>query len=402
MAASAILFLLILRMRVWDLTASRVISFGDIPTVITVYFQWVTAHPSSSHEFPIAPVTAPLGIRRRMDEVGTPLPSAVLHRGRHHLGLQIHKSSSSSSSFVSSPVHSLGLIGQIQAHSGSSTECNTQIVLPEESTRRSEAFRRWVWRVIMERPMHLSSHSAGLSRKRYRSPVDSVPLSMPVMGSLAPTRANHLPPRKRFRDSYSSEASLEEDAEVSLTRTGVDMELGIGDRDDVGDMLGLTIGMPGLTHSGEPLGEDCPDSSGTRDGIVRSVEDTPVDLSDVVRDFYHHMSEEEFRQIRRDRDDARGRLRRTMTNTRSGMTHATIEEMIDQRVNAALEAHQVNQNLELGNGNNNGNDHGNGSGNDNGNGDGNGNGKGNGNGNGNGNNGGLHEVSPPTVSKGTE
>ncbi|GKF88926.1 hypothetical protein Tco_0262889 [Tanacetum coccineum] len=68
-----------------------------------------------------------------------------------------------------------------------------------------------------------------------------------------------------------------------------------------------------------------------------------------------------------------------MTNTRSGMTHAAIEEMINQRVNAVLEAHQVNQNLELGNGNNNGNENGNGNGNDNGNG--NGNDKGNGNGN---------------------
>ncbi|GJU88046.1 reverse transcriptase domain-containing protein [Tanacetum coccineum] len=62
-----------------------------------------------------------------------------------------------------------------------------------------------------------------------------------------------------------------------------------------------------------------------------------------------------------------------MTNTRSGMTHAAIEEMINQRVNAALEAHRVNQNLELGNGNDNGNGNGNGNGNDNGNGNGNGN-----------------------------
>ncbi|GJW76195.1 hypothetical protein Tco_0137877 [Tanacetum coccineum] len=59
-----------------------------------------------------------------------------------------------------------------------------------------------------------------------------------------------------------------------------------------------------------------------------------------------------------------------MTNTRSGMTLAVIEEMINQRVDAAL----VNRDLELGNGN------------DNGGGDGNGNG--NGNGTGNGNNGG--------------
>ncbi|GJS66244.1 hypothetical protein Tco_0680808 [Tanacetum coccineum] len=176
----------------------------------------------------------------------------------------------------------------------------------------------------------------------------------------------------------------------------------------------------------EPAREDSFDSSGTRDGIVRSFEDIPIDLNDVVRDFYHHMSEvridrivrietvqrqlevdqliarghrvsmieridslrlenlkvramldierdrvnslrlhmslsqEEFRQVRRDRDDTRGRLRRTMTNTRSGMTPAAIEEMINQRVDAALEARRVNRDLELGNGNGNGNGTGNG------------------------------------------
>ncbi|GKF55578.1 hypothetical protein Tco_0165918 [Tanacetum coccineum] len=43
-----------------------------------------------------------------------------------------------------------------------------------------------------------------------------------------------------------------------------------------------------------------------------------------------------------------------MTNTRSGMTPAAIEEMINQRVDAALEAHQVNRDLGLRNGNENG------------------------------------------------
>ncbi|GJX37485.1 hypothetical protein Tco_0250788 [Tanacetum coccineum] len=336
---------------------------------------------------------------------------------------------------------------------------------PRRAPRHSEAFHRWCAAPLStlyppttsesssgdssERPMHLSSHSAGPSRKRCRSPVDSVPLSTPVTGSLAPTRADLLPPRKRFRDSYSSEASIEEDAEVGPTETGVDMELGIGDGDDVGDHVEIDlrdarddteeyeadasagdtaeVGIDPMTapiveeEIVEPAGEDSSDSSGTRDGIVRSVEDMPVDLDDVVRDFYHHMSEvrvdrivgietaqrrleadqliasgdrarmaemiyslrlenlkvramldierdrvsslrlhmslsqEEFRQIRRDRDDARGRFRRAMTNTRSGMTHAAIEEMINQRVNAALEAHRVNQNLELGDGNDNGN-----------------------------------------------
>ncbi|GKE94042.1 hypothetical protein Tco_1578897 [Tanacetum coccineum] len=59
-----------------------------------------------------------------------------------------------------------------------------------------------------ERPLHASSHSAGPSRKRCRSPVDFVPSSMPVMGSLAPTRADLLPPRKRFKDSVGSRCTL--------------------------------------------------------------------------------------------------------------------------------------------------------------------------------------------------
>ncbi|GKC81790.1 hypothetical protein Tco_1137507 [Tanacetum coccineum] len=153
----------------------------------------------------------------------------------------------------------------------------------------------------------------------------------------------------------------------------------------------------------EPAGEDSSDSSGTRDGIVRSFEDMSIDLNDVVRDFYHHMSErvsmieridslrlenlkvramldierdrvnslrlhmslsqEEFRQVRRDRDDTRGRLRRTMTNTRSGTTPVAIEEMINQRVDAALEARRVNRDLELRNGNDNGGGDGNRNGN---------------------------------------
>ncbi|GJX86152.1 hypothetical protein Tco_0336926, partial [Tanacetum coccineum] len=133
---------------------------------------------------------------------------------------------------------------------------------------------------------------------------------------------------------------------------------------------------------------------------IRAMLDIERDRVSSLR-LHMSLSQEEFRQVRRDRDDARGRLRRlesTMANTRSGMTHAAIEEMINQRVNAALEAHQVNQNLELlnnngnGNGNNNGNgngnNNGNGNGNNNGNGNGNNNGDGNENGNGNGNNGG--------------
>ncbi|GKC31437.1 hypothetical protein Tco_1038731, partial [Tanacetum coccineum] len=126
------------------------------------------------------------------------------------------------------PVHSSGLDALDQAHSGSSTrDLPPRLCYPSRrAPRRSEAFRLWCAAPFStlyppttsgdssERPLHSSSPSVGPSRKRCRSPVDSVPSSTPVMGSLAPTRTDLLPPRKRFRDSYSSEASIEEDTEV--------------------------------------------------------------------------------------------------------------------------------------------------------------------------------------------
>ncbi|GJV81290.1 putative reverse transcriptase domain-containing protein [Tanacetum coccineum] len=386
--------------------------------------EMVTARPSSSSssEFPIAPVTAPLGIHRRSvilirpgeaipfgrpyrthlneprklltakKRVG-PLPARRLTWRHVSPRSSDHDPSSSNSSSDSSPVHSSGLDAPDQAHSGSST----RDVSPRLESSSGDS---------SERPLHSSSHSAGPSRKRYRSSIDFVPLSTPVMGSLTPTCANLLPPCKIFRDSYSFEASIEEDTKIDPIETEVDIE------------LGMVMGM-------------------------MSFEVILIDLNDVVRDFYHHMSEvridriveietvqrrleadqlmarrqrvsmikridslrlenlkvyamldierdhvnnlrlymslshEEFHQVCRDRDDSRERLTRTMTNTHSGMISAAIEEMINQRVDTALEAHRVNRDLELGNRNDN----------EEGDGIGNGNRNGNGNGNNGGNNG---------------
>ncbi|GKB02437.1 hypothetical protein Tco_0830526, partial [Tanacetum coccineum] len=170
-----------------------------------------------------------------------------------------------------------------------------------------------------EKPLHSSLHFARPFRKRCRSLVDYVPSSTPIMGSLAPTCTDLLPPCKRFRDSYSSEASIEEDTEIDPIETEVDMELGIGDGDDVRDHVEIdprdvrddTKGYEADTSAGDtvevgidpmsvpivveeivdPAGEDSFDSSGTMDGIVRSFEDMLIDLDDDVHDFYHHMSE---------------------------------------------------------------------------------------------------------------
>ncbi|GKA24595.1 hypothetical protein Tco_0710628, partial [Tanacetum coccineum] len=123
----------------------------------------------------------------------------------------------------------------------------------------------------------------------HRSPVDSVPSSTPVMGSLAPTGIDLLPPRKRFRDSYSSEASIEEDTEIDPIETEVDIELGIGDGDDVRDHV--EIDPRDVRDDTEEYEADTSAGDTVRDGIVRSFEDMPIDLDDAVRDFYHHMSE---------------------------------------------------------------------------------------------------------------
>ncbi|GKE68946.1 hypothetical protein Tco_1527018, partial [Tanacetum coccineum] len=240
-----------------------------------------------------------LTVRKRVG----PLPSRRLAWRSASPCSSDHHPSSSSSSSDSSPVHSSGLDAPDQAHSGSSTRDVSPGLgyPPRRAPQRSEAFRRWC--------------AAPLSTL---SPIDSVPSSMPVIGSLDPTRADLLPPRKRFKDSYSSKASIEEDTEIDPIETEVDMELGIGDGDDVRDHVEIdsrdvrddTEEYEADTSAGdtvevgidpmsapivkedivEPVGEDSSYPSGTRDVIVRSFEDMPIDLDDDVRDFYHHMS----------------------------------------------------------------------------------------------------------------
>ncbi|GJU30892.1 hypothetical protein Tco_1174481 [Tanacetum coccineum] len=306
-------------------------------TTIACWRSRVAIRPSSSHEFPIAPVTASPRIRRRSatlirpgeaipfgrpyrthlngprklltarKRVG-PLPARRLASRHASPRSPDHHSSSSSSSSDSSPVHSLGLDASDQAHSGSSTrDVSPRLCYPpRRAPRCSEAFRRWCAAPLStwyppttsesssgdssERPMHLSSHSAGPSRKRCRSPVDSVPLSMPVTGSLAPTRADLLPPRKKFRDGDEVGDHVEIDHRDARDDTEeYEADASAGDTAEVGiDPMTAPLVEEEIV---EPAGEDSPDSSGTRDDIVRSVEDMPVHLGDAVRDFYHHMSE---------------------------------------------------------------------------------------------------------------
>nr|GEV89107.1 reverse transcriptase domain-containing protein [Tanacetum cinerariifolium] len=367
----------------------------------------VTTHSSSPFDFPIAPITAPPGTRRRaaiLIRPGEAIPLGRPYRTRpngprrvmtarkrvgplpaHRLAWRRvsphssdHHPSSSNLPTNSSPVHSSGLD------------------TPEP--RHSEAFRRWCAAPLStfyplttlesssgdssERPLHSSSHPVRPSRKRCRSLADSVPSSTPVTGSLAPTCADLLPPRKRFRDSYSFETSMEEDTETDTKDTEDGRESDIVDGDDVrdhievdlrddmeefeasaGDKVVLGIDLRSIPMVDEKIIElirgDSSSSSSTRDGTIRSVEDIPVDLDGAIHDFYHHMS-----KVRVDRIvGIETTQRQTMTNTRSGMAPAAIKEMINRRVAETLEAHEINMNHGLENENGNGNGNGNGGGN---------------------------------------
>ncbi|GJY10421.1 hypothetical protein Tco_0378606 [Tanacetum coccineum] len=252
--------------------------------------------------------------------------------------------------------------------------------------------------------MHSSSRSIGPSRKRCRFPVDSVPSSTLVIGSLAPTRTDHLPPRKRFRDSYSFEASIEEDIEIDPIKTEVDMELGIGDGDDVRDHIKIdprdvrddTEEYEANTSAGdtvevgidsmsapiveeeivEPAGED---SSGTRDGIIRSFKDISIDLIDVRRLEADQLIArgqrvsmiERIDSLRLENLKVRAMLDIERDRVNSLRLHMSLSQeefrQNNQRVDAALEARRVNRDLKLGNGNDNGGGDSNGNGTRNGN-----------------------------------
>ncbi|GJS75454.1 putative reverse transcriptase domain-containing protein [Tanacetum coccineum] len=126
--------------------------------------------------------------------------------------------------------------------------------------RCSEAYLRWRSAPLSTMyPLTTSESSAGdsssessarPSRKRCRSPAATVTSSIRATRALVPSRADHLPPRKMFRDSISPEDSVEEDidtdvledieadatvVEVAVDRdveaevdAGIDMEVDVG------------------------------------------------------------------------------------------------------------------------------------------------------------------------------
>nr|GEV99989.1 hypothetical protein [Tanacetum cinerariifolium] len=283
-----------------------------------------------------------------------------------------------------------------------------------------------------------SKLSAGPFRKRCRSPAAIVTSYIPATIALVPSRADLLPPRKRFRDSILLEDSVEEDidtdvlkdidadataVEVALDRdvvtrvdAGIDMEVDVGvdveDEVDDEDVYKHVIEIPLQRIEDIEIGQRELEArsliaSGERASLldqVASLERSNVRIRDTMMmeraradRFWRHMSftESELRQIRRFRyyDKIRFRRLETFANmaiTHSGMSPEAIEALVNQPVEEALVAYEVTpaaNALEAENQSQNGSDDDNGNGGNRNGGDGNG-----GNGNPNKNNRGARPV----------
>ncbi|GJS74894.1 hypothetical protein Tco_0724775 [Tanacetum coccineum] len=314
-------------------------------------------------EFPLAPVVAPLGIRRLR-----PVPARRLAWRR----VSYHSSDSSSSSAPSD--HSL-----------------SRHTPPDTTDADSSTLHRFVYRSLArtlrhssssERLLDSSSPSSRPSRKRCRFHTASVPSPTYVSMLISPTPPDLLPPRKRFRDSYSPEDSKEEHMEVDTTDAEAVADVGISEgvvahpEDGVG--MGFEITASDVREDDEEFeaeasaadtreivvdpfaigdsSESSRGASGERASLVerirslrleylkvRAILSIERDRIDSIR-WHMALSQEEFRQVHRDRDDTRRRLRRlesTMTITRSGMTPEAIEELVNRRVEEALAAHEA-------------------------------------------------------------
>ncbi|GJW78002.1 hypothetical protein Tco_0139684 [Tanacetum coccineum] len=384
---------------------------------------------SPSSEFPLAPVVAPPGIRRLpaiLVRPGEAIPFGRPYR-THPNGPHFTSNSSSSSSSLdslsdtssgspsdsltdSSSIHSSGCDASGQSYSGPSTRvASPRLIYPSVRTPRcSESFMRWRSTTLstlyppttsessldssFKRSLDSSSPSAGPSRKRCTSPTTLVPSSTPVLRSIASTHVDLLPPRNRFRDSYSPEDSREVDLDwmglghcYSFWASTADVEavadLGIGDgvgaptKDGIGMGVEVAIGdiredkkefeaeastggtmeiaVDQLVTDGisESTGGDVPDLKGTLYDIAHYMSELVASgkragLADRIRSLgwenlrvrallcierdrvdslrcHMALSQEEFRQICRDCDDTRRRLRRlkSLVERRLGFRH---------------------------------------------------------------------------------
>nr|GFA30778.1 hypothetical protein [Tanacetum cinerariifolium] len=119
------------------------------------------------------------------------------------------------------------------------------------------------------------------SRKRCRSPTTSVPSTIFALGALSPTRADLLPPRKRFRSSsvaLSLEASIEGSMEIGSEEEDIDSDV----------MADIEADIAAAAEIVEPVVPYDISVSITDEG---SREDFEIGLDVVIQELFDHMLE---------------------------------------------------------------------------------------------------------------
>ncbi|GJS49027.1 ribonuclease H-like domain-containing protein [Tanacetum coccineum] len=180
-----------------------------------------------------------------------------------------------------------------------------------------EAFRRWR-SAPLSTPYPLTTSESSLgsssersldsslpfsrpSRKRCRSPTASVPSPTHVSRLIAPTHADLLPPRKRFRVLYSPEDSGEEHMEVdtadaeAITNVGISEGVVAHPEDGVG--MGFKIATSDVKEDDEEFEAEA-SVADTREivvdplpiGIVLISREVIPDLEDTIYDIVHFQS----------------------------------------------------------------------------------------------------------------
>ncbi|GJU35699.1 hypothetical protein Tco_1184053 [Tanacetum coccineum] len=182
--------------------AGRVILFGTFPITIpdttsvitppttqtdTIDIDTPDTPPSPTHGTPFTKTT--LSTQRSPTASGA-LRRRVIFLDDSSSSSSSETSSDSSADALSDSASSRSSSGHSLSASPSGTRSSHRLCSLVPSVYRSSA--------ISERPSHDSS-SVSLSHKRSRSPVASVPLSLPTLGALSYARADLLPSPKRIR-----------------------------------------------------------------------------------------------------------------------------------------------------------------------------------------------------------
>ncbi|GJY33628.1 hypothetical protein Tco_0418097 [Tanacetum coccineum] len=185
--------------------------------------------------------------------------------------------------------------------------------------------------------------SARPYRKRCRSPTATVTSSIHATRALVPSRADLLPPRKRFRDSILPKDSVEEDIDTDVLEDieADAMAIEVAEDRDV---------ITGIDAVDVVVGIDIPDAMIIPDDVERleQVEEGLQDIYDHVieiplqriEDVETGQRELESRSLIASEERA-SLLEQNMTITQSGMTPKAIEELVNRRVEEALAAYEA-------------------------------------------------------------